>query len=127
MFKQYQDVLKNWSDLQLKTGQDWLETVQRADMFKPGFIWTKTLDACQTSAQGSLEAEKAGSRIWLEEVTAVKGMPKEAAEWVKMGQGVNEQIIGMQQEYVDTWFKILRQFNFSGFLQEKSASPATKV
>jgi hypothetical protein len=124
MFKQYQVVLKNWSDSQLKTGQDWFESVQGADKFQPEFVWAKTLDAYQASVQESLKAEKAGAKILFEEVAALKGMPKEATEWVKLWQGVNEQIIGMQEEYVDTWFKILRQFNFTGF---SKGQPVTKA
>lgn len=113
MFKQYQEVFKNWSELQVKTGKNWLETMQEVDKFDAKLIWGKTLDAYQTSVQGSLDAEKTGFQIWFEEVALLKELPKEATDLVKNVQGINEQFTGMQQEFVNIWFNNLRQLDFT--------------
>jgi hypothetical protein len=115
MFKKYLEVFQNWSDVQMKAGQGWLETVQGIDKFDSKLIWEKTLDAYQASVQGTLDAEKTGFHILFEEVASVKDMPKEATGLVKNLQGMNEQFTGMQQEFVDTWFKALRQFDLPEF------------
>ena len=113
--KQYLNVVKDWAELQVKTGQGWVEAVQATDKFDPGLIWGKSIDACQASAQGTLDAEVAGSRIWFEGVAAMEGLPKEVAGMVQQMQGFNKQVTGMQQEFVNAWFELLKQTKFSEF------------
>ncbi len=131
IFKQYLEVFQNWSDLQVNTGKDWLETVQGVDKFDPKLVWYKTLDAYQASLQGSLEAEKTGFQTWFEQVASVKELPKEATDLVKNVQGITEQVTGLQQEFVNAWFKALRQVDFlalpAEFLKAQPVPPAVKA
>ena len=130
--KKYQDVFTRWTDLQVKTGQAWLEAVQKTDIFDPSLVWDKTIDAYETSIQGTLDAEVAGARLWFEEMMAAKGLPEETVEWVKQAQSLTEQFGGMQHDFVKTWFSYLRQIDvpeFSGsFVKEPLVKkPAAKA
>jgi hypothetical protein len=78
-----------------------------------------------------VEAEKTGFQIWFEQVAAVKDLPREATNLVKNVQEITDQFTGLQQEFVNSWFKALRQFDFSKlpteFLEVQPVPPAVKA
>lgn len=109
---QYFEVFKKWTELQVKTGQGWIEAVQKTDKFDPGLLLGKTVDASQASIQGTLDAEVEGAEIWFKSVVSLPGMPEEMANLVEPMQGVTKQVIGMQQTVVDNWFGFLKGIDF---------------
>jgi hypothetical protein len=110
---QYLDVVKNWTDGQVKTGQGWFEAVQKMERFDPALIWAQSLEAYKASVQGTLDAEVAGSKVVFNGLAAIEGLPAEAGNLVKQIQGASEQITHMQQSLVDNWFELLGKIDLS--------------
>lgn len=103
------EVSKKWIDLQAKTGQDWVETMQEMKEIEPGMIWEKTVNSYQASIQGTLDAEGAGAEVWFKAVATLPGM---SASLVEPVQGLSKQVISLQQTVVDYWFDFLRGNKF---------------
>lgn len=108
---QYMEVCKKWTDLQLQVNRDWVEALKKNESLETDLMWEETLDAFQTSIQGTLDAEVSVSKIWFEEVASVPGIPEQITGLVQPMHGVTKQIIGMQQAFTDSWFKLLRQIS----------------
>lgn len=122
----YVEVVKDWAELQVKTSQDWFGTMQEVDQFKPELIWGKTIEACRTSVQGTLDAEVAGSEILFEEVVPVKNIPDTAVDMVQHLHGITDDIIKVQQSVADKWFDLLKQVDLPelpSFVEKELPAP----
>lgn len=109
----YVDISKKWFDFQLKTGQEWFETVKGLNEFDPNLFWSKSVEAYQQSIQGSLDAEVAGARIWFEDVVPVKDLPQPVVDIVNQMRGATDKVTEAQQTLADNWFKLLKQVDFN--------------
>ncbi|MCB9076276.1 MAG: hypothetical protein H6631_01665 [Anaerolineaceae bacterium] len=110
---QYVDISKNWFDFQLKTGQNWFETIKGLNRFDPNLFWIKTVEASQQSIQGSLDAEVAGARILFEDVTSVNELPQPVVDLFNQMYTITDKVTEAQQTFADNWFKLLKQVDFN--------------
>lgn len=109
LINQNLEVANHWAELQLQAWTGWLDAVQKADKFDPAVIWAKTLETCQETVQGTLEAQGAGSQLLFEEVASVKGFPKEAVDLAEYMQDLTEQWLELQGQFYDDWFALLKR------------------
>jgi hypothetical protein len=116
--KQTQELYKDWSDFQLKSWQGWGEAVQAGEKFDPDLIWAKSLEVWHDSVADTLNTQVKGARLWAEGITSIQGLPEGTIDLVKNLQTVTEDWIGMQQQFSDRWFEIVKQSLPHGVITE---------
>jgi len=107
--KQTEEMFKNWTDIQRKTWESWLEAIRGFDKSQGTQVWEKTMDAWQESVKKALEAQVDGSRILAENMAATKGTPKEAAEWAQQLQEMTNRWAEVQQQLWNNWFEVVKK------------------
>lgn len=107
--KQTQDLFTNWTNVQQKTWEGWLDSMKNFDAAQPGQLWEKTVDAWHASVKNALNAQVEGGRIWAESVTSFQGVPKEAGDWAKQIEQMSKQWVDLQQQLWDNWFDTIKK------------------
>src|SRR5438128_10469405 len=72
--------LKTWAESQQKLMTDWLETLRRLGGTPTLELWTKTVDAWQSSVKETVDARAESTRQLIETLTNAKGTPEELRE-----------------------------------------------
>lgn len=106
---QSQEVLKGWTDVQMKTWETWLKAVQEYDKSEPRQIWETTVDAWHESMNGTLNAQLESSRIWAKGIASIEGAPDETGEWAKQVQEMTKNWTEMQKKMWDNWFEAVKK------------------
>src|SRR5260370_17135983 len=69
-------LLKTWAESQQKLLTDWLETLRRLGGTPTLELWTKTVDAWQSSVKETLDARAEWTRQWTETLANPNGTPE---------------------------------------------------
>ena len=105
-------LLKTWAESQQKLLTDWLETLRRLGGTPTLELWTKTVDAWQSSVKETLDARAEWTRQWTETLANAKGTPEELRELASKGREQLQHWAEAERDLWQGWFNIVREINF---------------
>src|SRR6266568_3336831 len=93
-----ESLLKTWAEAQQKLLTDWLDTLRRLGGTPTLELWTKTVDAWQSSVKETVDARAESTRQLIETLANAKGTPEELRELARK-----------EQEQVQHWAEAERE------------------
>ncbi len=107
-----ESMLKTWSETQQKLLTDWLDTLRKLGGTPTLELWTKTVDAWQSSVKETIDARAEWARQWTETLANAKGTPEELRDLASKGQEQLQQWAEAERDLWQGWFNIARHINF---------------
>ena len=107
-----QRLFKTWAETQQKLLTDWLNTIRGFSGTPTLELWTKTVDAWQTSVKETLDAQAKWTHQWADTLANAKGTPEELRELAQEGREQMLQWADAQRELWQGWFNAVREINF---------------
>jgi hypothetical protein len=107
-----ESLLKTWAESQQKLLTDWLDALRRLGGTPTMELWTKTMDAWQSSVKETLDARAELTHQWTEALANAKGTPEELRELAREGREQLQNWAEAERELWQGWFKIARDINF---------------
>jgi hypothetical protein len=108
----HERLLKDWAESQQKLLTDWLDTLHRLGGTPTLELWTKTVDAWQSSVKETADARAEWTRQWTETLANAKGTPEEIRELARKGREELQNWAEAERELWQGWFNIVRDINF---------------
>lgn len=105
-------LLKTWAESQQKLLTDWLETLRRLGGTPTLELWTKTIDAWQSSVKQTIDARAEWARQWTETLANTSGTPEELREVASKGREQLQHWTEAERDLWQSWFNAVRQINF---------------
>ncbi len=106
------NLVTSWAEAQQKLLKNWVDTVQKFGGAPTRELWTKTVDAWQSSVQETLETQEKWMRQWTEALAKTQGTPEQLRELLHRGQEQLQQWTEVERDLWQGWFNAMRQFNF---------------
>ena len=107
-----ENLLKTWSEAQQKLLADWLDNVRKLGGTSTMELWTKTVDAWQSSVKATLDAQAEWAHQWTDILAKAKGTPDEMQNLAKEGREQLQNWADAQRELWQGWFNAVREINF---------------
>ncbi len=107
-----ESMLKTWSETQQKLLTDWLDTLRKLGGTPTLELWTKTVDAWQSSVKETIDARAEWARQWTETLANAKGTPEELRDLTSKGREQLQQWAEAERDLWQGWFNIARHINF---------------
>ena len=110
--RQFQEAIKNWTEVQEKTRERWAEAARSLSNSDAGSQWqeeaAKVLDAWEESVKATTEFPVEQARVWAERLSRADGAPPQAREWAERLYSTARVLAGVQKQLLETWFASLR-------------------
>ena len=110
--KSTESLIKKWAETQQKLLTNWLDTMRRSGGAPGPELWTKTVEAWQTSVKETLDAQAEWTREWTETLAKAKGTPEELRELARQGRDLFQRWTDAERQIWQSWFNIVRDINF---------------
>lgn len=110
--KSSESLVKTWADTQQKLLTNWLDTVRRFGGAPTLELWTKTVEAWQTSVKQTLDAREQWTREWTEMLANAQGTPEELRDMARQGRELLQRWTDAERQIWQSWFDIVRDINF---------------
>jgi hypothetical protein len=107
-----ESLLKTWSESQQKLLTDWLDALRKLGGTPTMELWTKTMDAWQSSVKETLDARAELTHQWTEALSNAKGTPEEFRELAHEGREQLQNWAEAERELWKGWFNIAKDINF---------------
>ena len=107
-----ESLLKTWAEAQQKLLTDWLDTLRRLGGTPTLELWTKTVDAWQSSVKETVDTRAESTRQLIETLANAKGTPEELRELARKEQEQVQHWAEAERELWQSWFNIVRHLNF---------------
>jgi hypothetical protein len=107
-----ESLLKTWSETQQKLLTDWLDILRKLGGTPTLELWTKTVDAWQSSVKETIDARAEWARQWTETLANAKGTPEELRDLASKGREQVQQWAEAERDLWQGWFNIVREINF---------------
>lgn len=115
-----ESVFKTWAESQQKLLTDWLDTLRRFGGTPTLELWTKTIDAWQSSVKETLDAQTEWTHQWTEVLARAKGTPEELQGLARQGREQLQQWVEAERDLWQSWFNVVRGIDFSPQMGEGS-------
>ena len=110
--KTHEGLLKTWAESQQKLLTSWLETMRRLGGAPTLELWTKTVDAWQSSVKETIDARTEWARQWTETLTNARGTPEEMRKLAQEGREQLQHWTEAERDLWQSWFNAVREINF---------------
>lgn len=110
--KSSENLLNTWAEAQQKLLTNWLDTVQRFSGTQNPELWTRTVEAWQSSVKQTLDAQEEWLRQWAATLARTQGVPQELQDLTRQGQEQMQHWIDAQRQLWQNWFNIVKDINF---------------
>src|SRR5437660_12605748 len=110
--KSDENLLKTWSETQQKLLTDWLDTMRKLGGTPTLELWTKTVDAWQSSVKETVDARAEYTRQLTETLAKAKGTPEEFRELAREGREQLQHWAEAERDLWKGWFDVAREINF---------------
>ena len=117
-----ESLIKAWAALQQKLLTNWLDTVRRFGGTSSLELWTKTMEAWQTSVKETMDARAAWTHEWTEMLANAKGTPEEMRKLAQQGRELLQHWTEAERELWQGWFNIVKD---SGIRPDAGAGAKT--
>ncbi len=122
--KSDENLLKTWSETQQKLLTDWLDTMRKLGGTPTLELWTKTVDAWQSSVKETVDARAEFTRQLTETLANAKGTPEEFRELAREGQDQLQLWQDSAHKMIDTQADLVRRWTGGAYgtkQQEKTS------
>src|SRR2546422_6476466 len=102
--KSDENLLTTWSEAQQKLLTDWLETLRKLGGTPTLELWTKTIDAWQSSVKQTIDARAEWARQWTETLATTRGTPEELRELARQGREQLQHWTEAERDLWQSWF-----------------------
>jgi hypothetical protein len=110
--KDTENILKTWAETQQTLLSNWLDTVRKTGGTSAVELWSKTVDAWQSSVKETLDAQAEWAHRWTATLEKAKGTPEEMRGLAKEGREQLQNWAEAQRELWQGWFNAVREINF---------------
>src|SRR6266699_5352400 len=107
-----ESLLKTWAESQQKLLADWLDALRRLGGTPTMELWTKTMDAWQSSVKETLDARAELTHQWTEALANAKGTPEELRALAREGREQLQHWTEAERDLWQGWFNAVREINF---------------
>ena len=107
-----ESLLKTWAESQQKLLTDWLDTLRKFGGTPTLELWTKTVDAWQSSVKETVDARADSTRQLIETLANAKGTPEELRELARQEREQAQHWAEAERDLWQGWFNIVRHINF---------------
>src|SRR5207245_7700306 len=107
-----ESLMKTWAESQHKLLTDWLDTLRRFGGTPTLELWTKTVDAWQSSVKETVDARAESTRQLIETLVNAKGTPEELRELAHKEREQLQHWTEAERELWQGWVNIVRHVNF---------------
>ena len=104
--------LQTWAESQQKLMTDGLDTVRKRGGTPTLELWTKTVDAWQSSVKETVDARADSTRQLIDTLANAKGTPEELRELARKEREQAQHWAEAERELWQGWFNIVRHINF---------------
>jgi len=109
--KSTESLIKTWAETQQKLLTNWLDTMRRSGGAPGPELWTKTVEAWQTSVKETLDAQAEWTREWTETLAKAKGTPEELRELARQGRDLFQRWTDAERQLWQGWFNVVKDIN----------------
>ncbi len=110
--KSDETLLKTWAETQQKLLTDWLDTLRRFGGAPTLELWTKTVDAWQSSVKETVDARAEFTRQLTDTLANAKGTPEEIRALAREGREQLQHWTEAERDLWQGWFNAVREINF---------------
>jgi len=110
--KSDETLLKTWAETQQKLLTDWLDTLRRFGGAPTLELWTKTVDAWQSSVKETVDARAEFTRQLTDTLANAKGTPEELRALAREGREQLQHWTEAERDLWQGWFNAVREINF---------------
>ena len=110
--KSDENSLTTWSEAQQKLLTDWLDTLRKLGGTPTLELWTKTVDAWQSSVKETVDARAEFTRQLIETLANAKGTPEELRELAREEREQLQHWTEAERDLWQGWFNVAREINF---------------
>ena len=110
--KSDETLLKTWAETQQKLLTDWLDTLRRFGGAPALELWTKTVDAWQSSVKETVDARAEFTRQLTDTLANAKGTPEELRALAREGREQLQHWTEAERDLWQGWFNAVREINF---------------
>src|SRR3989442_12684191 len=107
-----ESLMKTWAESQQKLLTDWLDTLRRLGGTPTLELWTKTVDAWQSSVKETVDARAESTRQLIETLANAKGTQEELRELARKEREKAQHWAEAERELRQGWFNIVWHINF---------------
>jgi hypothetical protein len=107
-----ENLIKVWAETQQKLLTNWLDTVRGFGGTPSLELWTKTVEAWQTSVKETLDARARWMQAWTETLATAQGTPEELRALAKQGREALQRWTEVERQLWQSWFNIVKDINF---------------
>src|SRR5258708_26524795 len=107
-----ESLMKTWAETEQKLLTDWLDTLRKLGGTPTLELWTKTVDAWQSSVKETVDARAESTRQLIETLANAKGTPEELRELARQEREQVQHWADAERELWQGWFNIVRGINF---------------
>jgi hypothetical protein len=111
--EQSEDLFKTWTGTQQKLLSEWIDAVRGLSGTPGTAVWTKTVDAWQSSVKQTLDAQTEWAGRWTNSLAGTTGTPQEMHDLAVQGQAMLQRWTEAQKELWQTWFDVLKSLNIA--------------
>src|SRR5438067_13343272 len=110
--KSSESLITTWAETQQKLLTNWLDTMRSFGGTPSLELWTKTVEAWQTSVKETLDAQSEWTREWTETIANSKGTPEELRDLARQGRELLQRWTDAERQLWRGSFDIVREINF---------------
>ncbi len=110
--KTNESLLKTWAETQQKLLTDWLDILRKFGGTSTMELWTKTVEAWQSSVKETIDARAEWTRQWTETLANAKGAPEEIRKLAQEGREQLQHWTEAERDLWQSWFNAVREINF---------------
>ncbi len=110
--KSSESLITTWAETQQKLLTNWLDTMRSFGGTPSQELWTKTVEAWQTSVKETLDAQAEWTREWTGTLANSKETPEVLRDLVQQGRELLQRWTDAERQLWGGWFDIVRDINF---------------
>ena len=107
-----ESLMKTWAETQQKLLTDWLDTLRKLGGTPTLELWTKTVDAWQSSVKETVDARAEFTRQLTDTLANAKGTPEELRALAREGREQLQHWTEAERDLWQGWFNAVREINF---------------
>ncbi len=109
--QQFEDMMKNWTDMQKKVWDNFFETMGGLGKSQSSKAWEHTVSVGEDALKNMFKTQAEWIGAWIEGLSAIEGMPEAALQAARQFQEMAKRWNTTQEELWANWFKMVKNFD----------------
>lgn len=108
--KQFEDMMKTWTDTQKKVWDSYFETMQGLNKSQSTRMWESTLTMGEDMFKDMFKTQMQGLTAWVDGLSKMEGVPEPMVESARQLEEMVGRWNKTQSELIANWFGMLKKF-----------------